>query len=325
MKTIRFFTLIVFFLIHLAFLQAQVVQTDLCIGDEAVLAVSIPVGAWVHWQSSFDGNTFTDITGATHDTLVLSSVQYPMYYRAMFTDLQCDPYPSFVQFINTINPPTPANAGPDITSNSTSFSLNGNTPTVGLGTWTILSGGGGMLVNPNFAQTAFNGQMDSTYVLVWTIAHPPCPPSSDTVTVSIQPSTLPTIICNGQNLYVHPTDNAGPTAWGCIGTVAGAGDDWNGALNTSLIVQVCQPPTAADVCASLNAFGFSDWYLPAYNELDCLRSNASAIGGFSNAAYWSSTEGTGIFTSNARYRTFPSGVSGYGSKSSTHRVRCVRK
>lgn len=306
-------------------LQAQMVQTDVCKGENVILQLSYPATATLQWQSSANGATYSDILGATADWLMIQNVQSSGYYRAMVTDVVCNPYYSPVQYIVPKDMPSIANAGPDMVASGSSTQLNGNAPVIGVGTWTILSGTGGSFANANFAQTLFVGIANSTYELVWTISNPPCPSNSDTVVVTFTTPAVPSTMCNGQTLYVHPTDNAGPMAWGCSGIVAGAGDDWNGAANTALIVQMCTAPTAAHVCDGLTAYGFSDWYLPAYNELECLRADATNIGGFAAGAYWSSTEGTGIFTANARYRTFPSGVSGYGSKSNQNRVRCVAK
>jgi hypothetical protein len=230
------------------------------------------------------------------------------------------------QTTQVMPPPSAANAGSNITSTALSVQLSGNAPAVGTGQWTIASGSGGTFANAGNPLTNFTGTTNSVYTLVWTISNPPCEPSADTVVVTMPTGTiLPSVACGGNTLYVHPTDNAGPTSWGCIGIVAGAGDDNNGALNTTTIVGACGTSTAAYICDNLVAFGYSDWYLPSYNELDCVRSAAASIGGFSAGTYWSSTEGTGIWTANARYRTFPSGTSGYGSKSNTHRIRCVRK
>ncbi|MCH4821721.1 T9SS type A sorting domain-containing protein [Gramella lutea] len=48
--------------------------------------------------------------------------------------------------------------------------LEANTPETGTGTWTIISGNGGNLTDPNDPNTGFTGSND-TYVLRWTIAH----------------------------------------------------------------------------------------------------------------------------------------------------------
>jgi len=225
-------------------------------------------------------------------------------------------------------PPTTANAGPDITATSNTVTLAGNVPVNGAGQWSIASGTGGSFVASYDPTTNFTGNPNQVYSLVWTISNYPCPSSSDTMIVTMPTGpALPSIMCGSPayTLYVHPTDNAGPTAWGCIGVISGATDDNNGAANTALIIQMCGQNTAAAICDNLVAFGFSDWYLPSNNELECLRANGAFIGGFVQGGYWSSTEGAGILSSNARMRTFPTGMSGVASKSSTHRIRCVRK
>lgn len=228
-----------------------------------------------------------------------------------------------------VQPPTAANAGPDITASTNTVAMAANTPTSGTGHWSIASGTGGSFANANSSTSNFTGTSNSVYQLVWTISNPPCSSSTDTVAVTMPTGpTLPFVICGSPSytMYVHPTDNAGPMLWGCTGIASGASDQWNGAVNTPLIIQICGQNTAAWVCDNLVAHGYSDWYLPAYNELDCVRTNATTIGGFSADKYWSSSEGAGILYLNAYYRTFPSGTSGAGGKSSTQaRVRCVRK
>lgn len=226
--------------------------------------------------------------------------------------------------INVNELPSQSFAGADTSTSDTVVTLNAQAPAAGTGTWSVHTGAGGSFANVNDPQTAFTGQQGETYELIWTVANPPCNSTTDTVIVEIQGPPLPSIACNG-TLYIHPTDNFGPISWGCQGIVTGATDDNNGQSNTALIVSNCTPPTAANICDTLTAFGFNDWYLPAYDELDCMRQNAAQIGGFSIDAYWSSTEGAGILSSNARMRTFPSGMSGVSSKTNTHRVRCVRR
>jgi Flp pilus assembly protein TadG len=223
--------------------------------------------------------------------------------------------------------PSTANAGPNIVATATTITMAGNTPTNGTGQWSIATGTGGSFANANSPTTTFTGNPNTTYTLVWTISNLPCSPSTDTMTATMPAgSILPSVMCGSPayTLYVHPTDN-GTSAWGCSGITAGAADDNNGAANTATVVQVCGQATAAAVCDNLVAHGYSDWYLPSYNELECLRANATFIGGFSQGIYWSSTEGSGILYLNAKYRTFPTGTIGHGSKSSVYKLRCVRK
>lgn len=270
------------------------------------------------------GGVFTNTAGITGSSFSPASITPNTYqFTYSFTDANNCGSESNANF--TISAaPSLANAGMDASTNLTSITLNANQPTIGTGTWSVHSGAGGSFVDANDPQSVFNGSNNTMYQLLWTVSNPPCTESVDTVEVNLLGAPLPSINCNG-TLYVHPTDNHGPIAWGCSGIVSGAGDDNNGQANTSAIVLACPSPTAANICDTLTSFGFNDWYLPSYNELDCMRQEATNIGGFAAGAYWSSTEGTGIFTANARYRTFPSGVSGFGSKSNANRVRCVRR
>lgn len=300
--------------------------TSICLGDSAILTLSAPSQTLIQWQESADSITFTDIAGANSDSLLIPSVLTSRYFRAQLTGENCNPYFTDIQFVDVLPLPTVANAGTNITAVDTFVTLNANAPAVGVGEWSIISGLGGTLTDPNDPQTLFTGLYDSTYVLVWTISSPPCGSFSDTISITMPPAPplLPFVSCNG-TLYVHPTDNSGPMAWGCVGIVTNATDDNDGAANTALIVAACAAPTAANICDTLTAFGFNDWYLPANNELECLRQNEAAIGGFQSGGYWSSTEGASFLSANARYRTFPTGVSGVSSKTSQHRVRCVRR
>ena len=47
---------------------------------------------------------------------------------------------------------------------------------------------------------------------------------------------------------------------------------------------------AAKLCRDYRGGGFSDWYLPAKDELNLLYAQKSLVGGFVNEIYWSSSE-----------------------------------
>ncbi len=103
----------------------------------------------------------------------------------------------------TVNqPPTVSNAGPDQTFCS-SATLAGNTPVVGTGQWTVVSGAGGSFVLNTNPTTTFNGTAGVTYVLQWTISNGVCPASSDQVTINLDANTLTCSRCrNHHRLYV---------------------------------------------------------------------------------------------------------------------------
>ncbi len=90
--------------------------------------------------------------------------------------------------------PTTANAGTDqvdeFTCGLTTVSLAANTPVIGTGAWTIISGVGGSFSNASSATSTFSGVAGSTYTLRWTIDISPCTASTDdvTITFNIEPS-----------------------------------------------------------------------------------------------------------------------------------------
>jgi Protein of unknown function (DUF1566) len=64
-----------------------------------------------------------------------------------------------------------------------------------------------------------------------------------------------------------------------------------GRLNSdSIIARQGTGNYAAAVCAKYLGGGFGDWYLPSRYELNLLYLQKTAVGGFTNEAYWSSTE-----------------------------------
>jgi len=102
------------------------------------------------------------------------------------------------------------------------------------------------------------------------------------------------IVYGGYKLYVNTKDNA-------------ESDTWEQAIQT---------------CQNLTAYGYNDWYLPSKEELKALYQNKESIGGFRLSYYWSSMEN---FTSNAWIQVFSNGDQYFVSKTSTGRVRCVRR
>ena len=81
-------------------------------------------------------------------------------------------------------PPSPSQAGPDASICANSFSLNANTPIVGSGTWTVVSGTA-TLSNPALPNAVVSGLSAGTVTLRWTISNGVCSPSQDEITINI--------------------------------------------------------------------------------------------------------------------------------------------
>jgi len=137
-------------------------------------------------------------------------------------------------------------------------------------------------------------------------------------------SNLPIVMFNGKPLTICPDDYSVKIKWGEYGVNTNAKSLNDGDDNCSKIIDKLGTFNnyAAKVCDELDAYGYTDWYLPSRDELKVIFENKSAVGNFLESSYWSSTEYDGF---NAFYVSFINGYSTQTSKEYEYRVRCVRK
>lgn len=308
------------FVFILTNLSAQVTTINACNGDTTYLYLNNYHGQ-VQWQSSADSLIWNNLSTSS-DTLSITDTT-ALVYRAVIKDGTCDSVLSDTTFVMYHPTPTTANAGPDqININDISVVLDASPVIIGTGTWQIISGAGGQIASVNDPHSNFTGVGAHSYTLVWSVSNA-CKTTTDTLLVSFD---MFHVNCGGI-MYVHPTDNHGGSIWGCQGTPTNATSASNGEQNTNIIIATCIDPTiAARVCSDLTAFGYSDWYLPSADELDCIYQNRGTIGGFptvSGIVYWSSTE-TNANWANGQNFTTGQQLTIY-QKAGAARVRCVRK
>ncbi len=129
--------------------------------------------------------------------------------------------------------PTISNAGSSQTLCATTANLNANNPTVGLGTWNVLSGTGNV-TNANNPITTISNLSDGNNDLVWTIANGVCPSSSSTVTIvkDLSP-TIPNAgndqtICSSNSTLNANTPVNGTALWTAV---SGSGSISNPSLS----------------------------------------------------------------------------------------------
>lgn len=133
---------------------------------------------------------------------------------------------------------------------------------------------------------------------------------------------------NGQThgLIASTNDISSGITWGNAGLVTGSTGVviGQGESNTNLIVNYIGTGNyAARICYDFVQGGYSDWFLPSFNELQKLYDNKNSIGGFTNNYYWSS----GIYYANSGLCAglgFGTGVMDWLVTSNTNYVRAVR-
>jgi hypothetical protein len=98
-----------------------------------------------------------------------------------------------------------------------------------------------------------------------------------------------------------------------------------GQANTTAIKAVFTTDDATNNAAyfatSCSAGGKSDWFLGSLNEMKLMYDNLQGVGGFVEAAYWSSTDSDAYL---AWLLTFDNASSGRSYKNATYYVRPVR-
>lgn len=183
--------------------------SDQIVCNSATLAGNIPgtgTGAWTIITGT--GGTITNpasnastFTGTPGSTYVL---------RWTVTNGSCTPSTDDVS-ITFLNSPTVSNAGPDQGTCGTTATLAANTPTVGTGLWTIVSGAGGFTTTPTDPVSVFNGVAGATYTLRWTITNGSCTPSTDDVTITFLTSPTASNAGTDQSVCATTATLAGNT------------------------------------------------------------------------------------------------------------------
>ncbi|WP_164490028.1 MopE-related protein [Runella sp. SP2] len=177
-------------------------QTPACGTTQVTLAGNTPmVGTGIWSVVSGTGGTFGDASSPTSTFSGTAGSTYTL--RWTITNGSCTSSDDVTITFN--QNPTVSNAGPDQTPacGTTQVTLAGNTPMVGTGIWSVVSGTGGTFGDASSPTSTFSGTAGSTYTLRWTITNGSCT-SSDDVTITFNQN--PTV------------SNAGPDQTPACGT-----------------------------------------------------------------------------------------------------------
>ena len=180
-------------------------------GGTILLTVNGGSGQQIEWFEGSCGGTPIAITATT--TYTLPSPLVTTTYYARWITPACGPSGcKSVQVI--IDPlPTTADAGPPTAQFcALSFPLTANTPAIGNGMWSQVSGATAIFNNPplsNPSQTVTVPSIGS-YTFRWTISNGSCPPSTDDIIITIDNNptgfaTSNSPVCEGATLSLTST------------------------------------------------------------------------------------------------------------------------
>jgi hypothetical protein len=197
------------------------------------LAANTPVVGTGIWSIvSGAGGLFSNTASPTSTFSGTAGTTYQL--RWTISNGTCTPSTDDVQIQFDVNTPTTSAAGPDQNICNTSATLAANTPVVGTGGWSIVTGAGGSFVDATDPATTFNGTAGTAYTLRWTITSiGGCTPSTDDVDITF--NQAPTTAAAGVDQAVcNPVTLAGNTpivGTGSWSIVTGAGGSIANASN----------------------------------------------------------------------------------------------
>ncbi len=205
----------------------SVAGPDLAIcGNSATLAANAPTvgtGAWTIVSGA--GGSFADASSPASDFSGTTGTSYTL--RWTVSNPGCAASSDDVVVVLN-GSPTTAGAGTDQNICGTSLALTANTPTVGTGEWTVVTGTGGSFANATVPTTTFTGTAGTTYSLRWTIANGGCPSSSDDVSVTlVAPPTIANagsnlLVCNTSTPLAANTPAVGSGSWSVVTGTGGS-------------------------------------------------------------------------------------------------------
>ncbi|MGC4023164.1 MAG: hypothetical protein QM734_15065 [Cyclobacteriaceae bacterium] len=195
--------------------------SDQTVCGPATLAANTPTvgtGAWSVVTGA--GGSFSNASSATSTFTGVGGVTYTL--RWTITSGTCASSTDDVDITFDVNSPTPSDAGPDQNNCGTTVTLAANTPVVGTGGWSIVSGTGGSFVDATNPTTDFSGTQGNTYTLRWTITNGACTPSTDDVVITFDlgPTTSAAgpdqTLCNTTATLAANTPTVGTGAWSVV-------------------------------------------------------------------------------------------------------------
>ncbi len=289
----------------LPIVDAGIDQT-LCVNSTLLNASLAPVNTIGTWTMTTGSSTIADVNSNTSNISNLSVGLNTLIWTVV--NPAC-PAVSDTVFITVANALSIADAGANQQICSSNASLNGVAPTVGIGTWTLLSGTG-IINNVNDNTTAISGLGVGNNVFEWTIAGAGCPSNADQVTITVnavntiaQAGADITICDNNINLNANAA-TAGLTGnWSSQGAVSfGNMNDQNTLVSNlqnganiliwTLTNTVGCPPTSDTVI--VNSVGLPSQALAGSDNTICeVFTTLGATAPITGSGLWSIISGSG--------------------------------
>jgi gliding motility-associated-like protein len=164
-----------------------------------------PAGDSVIWSRLTGTAAITNTRNATTAVSNLSVGANVFKYSVKANNVSCVAYPYSVALLTVTRDtnPSPANAGLDQSACSPQALLHADSPSVGIGTWTVTRGAA-TVAQPNSPATAVNGLVSGQNIFRWQIVNGACAPSFFDEVIIFRDDTLRSVSA-GRDTSICPT------------------------------------------------------------------------------------------------------------------------
>jgi len=180
---------------------------DLCLATSTSLNAIAPATGTGQWTQISGPNSAAIADQLSNTTLVNGLIPGTYIFRWTVTFSNCPPNTDDVK-VTVYDNPSNANAGSDQIICVTHASLMANTPAVGTGSWSLISGPNiPSITVPSSPVTTTKGMVTGTYLFKWTISNLPCPSTRDTVQITVTAISNNSLSGNQPICYNTPAAN----------------------------------------------------------------------------------------------------------------------
>jgi hypothetical protein len=177
-----------------------------CASGTGVLTLTGFTGTVVRWESSIDNFATAQAINNPNPTLAYVNVTQTTAYRAIVKFGNCAPETSNVAVVE-VRQPTVANAGADQTVCAGTFTLRGNTPINGTGTWSLVQGPSVPTISQNGTDAMISNAVNGEYIFRYRIDQAPCAPSQDEVKIKVSSESVAGAVSRDETICAGANQN----------------------------------------------------------------------------------------------------------------------
>jgi len=179
---------------------------SVCDTNSTLQGIPAPAGGSVLWTFVSGAASITNIDSPVTAVTALGVGPNVFNYGVSAGNISCPTgtYSHALVVITRDTNPSPAYAGANLSVCGPQATLSADSPSVGIGTWTVISLGSAVVAQPNDANTTVNGLSPGNNIFRWQIVNGACAPAYFSEVKVFRDDTL-TSVSAGKDTSICPT------------------------------------------------------------------------------------------------------------------------